>query len=92
MSAHTPNLTKPAANAAGKPKTEDPDRVFLALARAERWRVRFTMRGGRAIEGAVKSFGRFTVYLEASNGAVLLFKHAIDTAEIVQAPPQGARP
>jgi sRNA-binding regulator protein Hfq len=58
-------------------KLEEPHRVFFNEARVRRTRLRFHLRDGRQIEGAVRSFGTYTLDVETSGGArMLLFKHA----------------
>jgi len=52
---------------------------FFNQARKEKSRVLVFLNSGRKITGRIKSFDKFTVILESSQGEQMIFKHAIAT-------------
>jgi len=52
---------------------------FFNQARKEKARVLVFLNSGRKITGRIKSFDKFTVILESSQGEQMIFKHAIAT-------------
>jgi host factor-I protein len=52
---------------------------FFNQARKEKTRVLVFLNSGRKITGRIKSFDKFTVILESSQGEQMIFKHAIAT-------------
>jgi host factor-I protein len=52
---------------------------FFNQARKDKARVLVFLNSGRKITGRIKSFDKFTVILESSQGEQMIFKHAIAT-------------
>ena len=53
---------------------------FFNLARKSRTRVTIFLASGKRLVGRIKAFDRFTIILDAGNGAdEMIFKHAIAT-------------
>ena len=52
---------------------------FFNQARKDKSRVLVFLNSGRKITGRIKSFDKFTVILESSQGEQMIFKHAIAT-------------
>lgn len=53
--------------------------AFLNMARREKTNVTIYLLQGAKLTGRIKSFDKFSVLLESSNGEQLIFKHAIST-------------
>jgi host factor-I protein len=53
--------------------------TFFNQARKDRCRVTVYLTSGIKLVGRIKSFDKFTVILESSNGDQMIFKHAIST-------------
>ena len=52
---------------------------FFNQARKDKARVLVFLNSGRKITGRIKSFDKFTVIVESSQGEQMIFKHAIAT-------------
>jgi len=64
---------------------------FFNSARRERKIVTIFLGNGKKLTGRIKSFDKFTVLLEASQGEQIIFKHAISTVSSSRVP-GGDRP
>ena len=56
--------------------------TFFNQARKDRARVTVYLTSGIKLVGRIKSFDKFTVILESSNGDQMIFKHAISTVSV----------
>lgn len=63
---------------------------YFNQVRREKTRVAVTLNSGRRLTGRIRSFDKFTVLLESSQGEQIIFKHAIAIVGPSTAPP-GAR-
>jgi host factor-I protein len=55
---------------------------FFNAARKDRKVVTIFLGNGKKLSGRIKSFDKFTVLLEGSQGEQMIFKHAISTVSL----------
>ena len=60
---------------------------YFNQVRREKTRVAVTLNSGRRLTGRIRSFDKFTVLLESSQGEQIIFKHAIALVGPSMAPP-----
>jgi hypothetical protein len=71
------------------PKTETekkPEAEAKELKGLELWkgkRIRVYMRNGQTFEGLLKEIWKYEFWLETSNQTILVFKHAVDYAQLI---------
>ncbi len=64
---------------------------FFNQARREKRRVAVFLNSGKRLTGRIRSFDKFTILLETSQGEQIIFKHAIATVG-PSVPPPSQRP
>ena len=62
-----------------KPTTQNIQDAFLNTARREKLTVNVNLMNGEKISGRIKSFDKFSVFIDVDGQDFLLFKHAIST-------------
>lgn len=62
-----------------KPTTQNIQDAFLNTARREKLTVNVHLMNGEKITGRIKSFDKFSVFIDVEGQDYLLFKHAIST-------------
>jgi len=65
---------------------------FFNAARKDRKVVTIFLGNGKKLSGRIKSFDKFTVLLEGSQGEQMIFKHAISTVSFAGKGEGGGRP
>jgi host factor-I protein len=65
---------------------------FFNAARKDRKVVTIFLGNGKKLSGRIKSFDKFTVLLEGSQGEQMIFKHAISTVSSAGKGEGGGRP
>ena len=58
--------------------------TFFNQARKDRAKVTIYLTSGIKLVGRIKSFDKFTVILESTNGDQMIFKHAISTVSTIR--------
>lgn len=58
--------------------------TFFNQARKDRAKVTVYLTSGIKLVGRIKSFDKFTVILESSNGEQMIFKHAVSTVSAIR--------
>ena len=64
---------------------------FFNAARKERTIVTVFLSNGKKLTGRIKSFDKFTVLLDSSQGEQIIFKHAISTVSLAPRHEDSAR-
>ena len=64
---------------------------FFNQVRKEKTRVALFLNSGKRLTGRIKSFDKFTLLLETSQGEQIIFKHAVATVGPQVGPPPRSR-